>query len=180
MAQKLEKTTVSITINKGRKMTEIIKEIESRTGLSFVYNPDQLQQKNMSLSGDFNTEPVRSLLDRLGLQVLEKGGYVILNNAVMNKPDRIITGVVKDTTGLALPGVSVKVLGTQSGTITDGNGAYRIAVAADAVLSFSMIGYQTMEAKVGENQVINMVLKEERSTLADVVVVGYGTQKKKP
>jgi len=178
MAQKLEKTTVSITINKGRKMTEIIKEIESRTGLSFVYNPDQLQQKNMFLSGDFTTEPVRSLLDRLGLQVLEKGGYVILNNAVMNKPDRIITGVVRDTTGLALPGVSVKVLGTQSGTITDGNGVYRIAVGADAVLSFSMIGYQTREAKVGEDQVINMVLKEERSTLADVVVVGYGTQKK--
>ncbi|MCX2492934.1 TonB-dependent receptor [Pedobacter sp. PF22-3] len=178
MAQKLEKTTVSLTINKGRKMTEIIKEIESRTGLSFVYDPDQLQQKNMFVSGDFTTEPVRSLLDRLGLQVLEKGGYVILNNAVMNKPDRIITGVVRDTTGLALPGVSVKVLGTQSGTITDGNGAYRIAVGADAVLSFSMIGYQTREAKVGEDQVINMVLKEERSTLADVVVVGYGTQKK--
>jgi TonB-dependent starch-binding outer membrane protein SusC len=178
MAQKLEKTTVSITINKGRKMTEIIKEIESRTGLSFVYNPDQLQQKNMFVSGDFTTEPVRSLLDRLGLQVLEKGEYVILNNAVMNKPDRIITGVVKDTSGLVLPGVSVKVLGTQSGTITNGNGAYRIAVGADAVLSFSMIGYQTREAKVGEDQVMNMVLKEERSTLADVVVVGYGTQKK--
>lgn len=178
MAQKLENTTVNITINKGRKMTEIIKEIESRTGLSFVYNPDQLQQKNMLVSGDFTTEPVRSLLDRLGLQVLEKGGYVILNNAVINKPDRIITGVVKDTTGLALPGVSVKVLGTLSGTITDGNGAYRIEVGADAVLSFSMIGYRTKEVKVGDSQVINMVLSEERSTLADVVVVGYGTQKK--
>ena len=178
MAQKLEKTTVNITINKGRKMTEIIKEIESRTGLSFVYNPDQLQQKNMLVSGDFTTEPVRSLLDRLGLQVLEKGEYVILNNAVLNKPDRIITGVVRDTAGLALPGVSVKVLGTQSGTITDGNGAYRIEVGADAVLSFSMIGYRTKEAKIGDSQVINMVLSEERSTLADVVVVGYGTQKK--
>jgi TonB-linked SusC/RagA family outer membrane protein len=178
MAQKLEKTTVSITINKGRKLTEIIKEIESRTGLSFVYNPDQLQQKNMLVSGDFTTEPVRSMLDRLGLQVLEKGGYVILNNAVLNKPDRIITGVVRDSSGVSLPGVSVKVLGTQSGTITDGNGAYRIEVGADAVLSFSMIGYRTKEVKVGENQVINMVLSEERSMLADVVVVGYGTQKK--
>lgn len=132
----------------------------------------------MFVSGDFTTEPVRSLLDRLGLQVLEKGGYVILNNAVFNKPDRIITGIVKDSTGVTLPGVSVKVLGTQSGTITDGNGAYRIEVGADAILSFSMIGYRTKEVKVGENQVINMVLSEERSTLADVVVVGYGTQKK--
>jgi len=178
MAQKLEKTTVSITLNKGRKMTEIIKEIESRTGLSFVYNPDQLQQKNMFVSGDFTKEPVRSLLDKLGLQVLEKGEYVILNNAVQNKPDRIITGIVRDSTGLVLPGVSVKVLGTQSGTVTDGNGAYRVEVGADAVLSFSMIGYRTKEVKVGENQIINMVLSEERSMLADVVVVGYGMQKK--
>ncbi|MGM9477441.1 SusC/RagA family TonB-linked outer membrane protein [Pedobacter sp. GSP4] len=178
MAQRLEKTTVSITINKGRKMTEIIKEIELRTGLSFVYNPDLLQQKNTILSGDFRTEPVRSMLDRLGLQVLEKGGYVILNNIVLNKPDRIVTGVVRDSTGQVLPGVSVKVLGTQSGTITDSNGAYRIEVGADAVLSFSMIGYRTKEVKVAENQVINLMLSEEHSTLADVVVVGYGTQKK--
>lgn len=178
MAQKLEKSTVSIKINKGRKLTEIIKEIETNTGLSFVYNPDLLQQKNTFFSGDFKKEPVRSLLDKMGISVLEKGDYIILNNATFNKPDRIITGVVKDSTGVTLPGVSVKVLGTQSGTITDGNGAFRIEVAPETVLSFSMIGYRTKEVKVGENQVLNVVLSEERSTLSEVVVVGYGTQKK--
>lgn len=178
MAQRLEKSKVNIKISKGRKLSEIVREIESISGLSFVYNPDLLQSTNTQLSGSFQMEPVRSLLDKLGLRVEEKGNYVILNNATFNKPDRIVTGVVKDSTGLVLPGVSVKVLGTQSGTTTDSNGAYRIEVGAQTVLSFSMIGYRTKEVTVGDNQSINVTLSEERSTLADVVVVGYGTQKK--
>ena len=178
MAQRLEKSNVNIKINKGRKLSEIVREIESISGLNFVYNPDLLQSTNTQLSGNFQMEPVRSLLDKLGLRVEEKGNYVILNNTTFNKPDRIVTGVVKDSTGMALPGVSVKVLGTQSGTTTDSNGAYRIEVGAQTVLSFSMIGYRTKEVTVGDNQSINVTLSEERSTLADVVVVGYGTQKK--
>ena len=178
MAQRLAQSSVNIKISKGRKLNEIVKEIEAASGLSFVYNPDLLQGKNTFVSGDFKMEPVRSLLDKLGLSVEEKGDYVILNNATFNKPDRIITGVVKDSTGVTLPGVSVKVVGTQSGTITDANGAFRIEVAAQTVLSFSMIGYRTKEVTVGENQVINVTLIEERSNLGEVVVVGYGTQKK--
>lgn len=178
MAQRLENSRISINITKGHRLTEIIREIESRSGLSFVYNPELLQNRNTFVSGDFKSEPVRSLLDKLGLKVMEHGNYVILNNATFNKPDRIVTGSVKDSTGLSLPGVSVKVLGTQTGTITDANGAFRIEVGAESVLSFSMIGYRTKELTVGDNQVINVTLSEERSLLADVVVVGYGTQKK--
>lgn len=178
MAQRLENSRISIKISKGRRLTEIVREIETVSGLSFVYNPDLLQNRNTYLSGDFKMEPVRSLLDRLGLTVSERGNYVILNNATFNRPDRIVTGSVKDSTGLSLPGVSVKVLGTQIGTITDANGAFRIEVGAGSVLSFSMIGYRTKEVSVGDSQVISVVLSEERSMLADVVVVGYGTQKK--
>ena len=178
MAQRLENSKISIKINKGRRLTEIIREIESTSGLSFVYNPDLLQNRNTFISGDFKMEPVRSLLDRLGLKVTEHGNYVILNNAAFNKPDRIVTGSVKDSTGLSLPGVSVKVLGTQTGTITDANGAFRIEVGAGSVLSFSMVGYGTKEVTVGDNLVLNVTLNEVRSLLADVVVVGYGTQKK--
>ena len=178
MAQRLENNRISINITKGHRLTEIIREIESRSGLSFVYNPELLQNRNTVVSGDFKREPVRSLLDKLGLKVMEHGNYVILNNATFNKPDRIVTGSVKDSTGLSLPGVSVKVLGTQTGTITDANGTFRIEVGAESVLSFSMIGYRTKELTVGDNKVINVTLSEERSLLADVVVVGYGTQKK--
>ncbi|WP_443946800.1 SusC/RagA family TonB-linked outer membrane protein [Pedobacter sp. AW1-32] len=178
MAQRLEKSTVSIKINRGQKLVDIIKGIENETGLGFVYNPDLLQGRNTFFSGEFKSEPVRSLLDRLGLAVQEKGNYIIINNATFGKPDRIITGSVKDSTGAALPGVSVKVLGSQSGTSTDANGTFRIEAGAETVLSFSMIGYRTKEVKVGDNQVLAVVLSEENSSLAEVVVVGYGTQKK--
>ena len=178
MAQRLAKSKVSIKISKGTKLSDIVREIEGISGLNFVYNPDLLQEKNTYVSGEFKMEPVRSLLDKLGLSVVEKDDYVILNNATFNKPDRIVTGTVKDSTGLALPGVSVKVIGTQTGTITDANGAFRIEVGGQTVLSFSMIGYRTKEIAVNDNQIINIVLSEERALLADVIVVGYGTQKK--
>lgn len=178
MAQRLEKSKINIKISKGSRFTEIIQQIETASGLSFVYNPDFLQGRNTFVSGDFKMEPVRSLLDKLGLNVVERGNYVVLNNATFSKPDRIITGVVKDSTGLVLPGVTVKVIGTQSGTITDANGGYRIEVGAQSVLSFSMIGYSTKEITVGDQQVVNVFLVEASSLLSDVVVVGYGTQKK--
>ncbi|SER25569.1 TonB-linked outer membrane protein, SusC/RagA family [Pedobacter rhizosphaerae] len=178
MAQGLANRKINIQINKGQKITSIIKEIENTTGIRFVYNPDLLQEKNSFLSGDYQQEPLRSMFDRLGINAIEKEGYVILDNITYQKADRIITGVVKDTTGLALPGVSVKVLGTPSGTVTDSKGAYRIEVGPDAVLSFSMIGFRTQEVRVGASQVVNVTLSEEMSKLAEVVVVGYGTQKK--
>jgi TonB-linked SusC/RagA family outer membrane protein len=109
-------------------------------------------------------------------QLLEKSKVSI--KITHNKQDGIITGIVKDSTGVALPGVTVKVLGTEAGTITDANGAYRIEVGTGSVLSFSMIGYQTIQIKIGTNPVINVSLSEERSTLSDVVIVGYGTQRK--
>ncbi|WP_240755285.1 TonB-dependent receptor [Pedobacter sp. SYP-B3415] len=178
MAQKLDRSTVSIRISKGKKLTEIISEVEQRTGFRFVYNPDLLLGKSALMNADFRQEPVRSLLDKLGLNATEKGIHVILEPVTRVKADRIITGNVTDTTGAAMPGVSVKVVGTQSGTVTDANGNYRIEANDNAVLSFSMIGYKTREVRVGTSETINVSLSTEQSNLADVVVVGYGTQKK--
>lgn len=178
MAQRLATSKVNIKISKGRKLTDIVREIESISGLKFVYNPDLLQARNTYQSQEFTMEPVRSLLDKLGLSVVEKGEYVILNNITLNKPDHIVNGVVRDSAGLALPGVTVKVVGTQAGTITDEKGAFQIRVGEQAILSFSMIGFRTQEVAVNGDQVINVMLGEEGSMLADVIVVGYGTQKK--
>lgn len=178
MAQRLAGSKINIKINKGRTLNDIVREIESISGLKFVYNPDLLQGKNALANVEFKMEPVRSLLDKFGLSAVEKGDYLILNNINSNKQDRIITGTVKDSTGLALPGATVRVVGTQSGTVTDQNGAFRIEVGAQARLSFSMLGYGTKELAVGDSQVINITLTEEGSMLENVVVVGYGTQKK--
>jgi TonB-dependent SusC/RagA subfamily outer membrane receptor len=90
-----------------------------------------------------------------------------------------ITGVVTDAqSGETLPGVNVHIKGTTSGTITDINGKYSINASPDDVLVFSFVGYQSQEVTVGNQKTINISLQEESLGLNEVVVVGYGTQKK--
>jgi len=91
----------------------------------------------------------------------------------------VVSGIVKDANGLPLPGVTIKVKGTNKGVLTGNNGSYRIeAVDEQAVLVFSFIGYIVQEVPVAGQTQVNVVLKEESSKLNEVVVVGYGTQKK--
>jgi len=90
-----------------------------------------------------------------------------------------ITGTVTDNFGDPLPGVNVVVKGTSTGQVTDANGRYSITVSnQDAVLLFSFIGYTTVESVVGNQTSINIQLSEDASQLEEVVVIGYGVQKK--
>ncbi|GHN02538.1 SusC/RagA family TonB-linked outer membrane protein [Cytophagales bacterium WSM2-2] len=91
----------------------------------------------------------------------------------------IVTGVVKDDGGVALPGANIVVKGTTTGTVTDGEGKYSIAAPdAESVLIFSFIGYKSQEVTIGQQTTIDITLAADISTLAEVVVVGYGTQEK--
>src|SRR5690606_32308947 len=90
-----------------------------------------------------------------------------------------ITGKVRDETGKPLPGVSVRVKGTSTGTATDAQGNYVINVAdRNSVLSFSFIGYISQEIKLDARNEYSIQLQEDESKLEEVVVVGYGTQKR--
>lgn len=89
-----------------------------------------------------------------------------------------VSGKVQDPQGEPLPGVTVSVQGTAIGTATDLDGAYQLTVPEGAVLVFSFIGFETLEVPVGTNRVIDIVLREDLTSLDEVVVVGYGTQKK--
>ncbi len=92
---------------------------------------------------------------------------------------KVITGKVTDEDGVALPGVTVTLKGTTTATGTDANGTYRIEVPNDqAVLVFSSIGYSSKEVPVSGQTVINVALKSDSKALTEVVVVGYGTQKR--
>ncbi|MBB2144466.1 TonB-dependent receptor plug domain-containing protein [Pedobacter sp. LMG 31464] len=90
----------------------------------------------------------------------------------------VITGKVTDDKDGALPGVSIKVKGTAIGTSTVADGTYRISAPVGAVLSFKIIGYKAKEEIVRANTTINVVLLTDQQVLDEVVVVGYGTQKK--
>ncbi len=91
-----------------------------------------------------------------------------------------VAGRVADQAGTeSIPGVSVRVKGTQNGTTTDADGKFQLSnVAPDAVLVFSAIGYQPVEEQVNKREVINISMLEDVSSLSEVVVVGYGTQRK--
>ncbi len=89
-----------------------------------------------------------------------------------------ITGTVTDDKE-PLPGVNIMIKGTSIGQVTDSNGRYSIAVPnADATLVFSFVGYVTEEITVGERRIIDLTLAESSSQIEEVVVVGYGSQKK--
>jgi len=90
-----------------------------------------------------------------------------------------VTGTVSDMNGEPLIGVNVVVKGTTTGTVTDIDGDYELQVPGnDAVLEFSYIGYTSVEVLVGNQTVINQTLTEDVQLIDEVVVVGYGVQRK--
>jgi TonB-linked SusC/RagA family outer membrane protein len=90
-----------------------------------------------------------------------------------------VSGKITDGSGIALPGVSISIKGTSRGTLSDGNGNYTIAAANTDILLFSTIGFTSREIQVNKQSTINIQLIEESNSLNDVVVIGYGTQKRK-
>ncbi|WP_374755378.1 SusC/RagA family TonB-linked outer membrane protein [Emticicia oligotrophica] len=91
---------------------------------------------------------------------------------------KAVSGKVSDAGGNPLPGVSVTVKGTAQGAISDAAGKYSVQAANGATLVFSYIGYKAQEVKVGSQNTINVALEEDAAALNEVIVVGYGSQKK--
>jgi len=89
-----------------------------------------------------------------------------------------INGTVVDQNNSPIPGATVIVVGTNSGTVTDIDGKFNIAATAGQVIRVSFIGFQSAEITVGNQSVLNISLQEDTSSLEEVVVVGYGTQRK--
>lgn len=104
----------------------------------------------------------------------------ILYSAPLFGQGRLVTGQVTEASGEPLPGVNILIQGTAKGTVSDYNGHYRLEVPGpDAVLVFSFIGYESQEVPVQDKTTLNITLMSDLANLDEVVVVGYGTQKRK-
>ncbi|MBD3749034.1 MAG: TonB-dependent receptor [Sphingobacteriales bacterium] len=90
-----------------------------------------------------------------------------------------ISGAVKDNKGLPLPGVTVTIKNSKIGTATDTNGIFSINATKNNILVFSLIGYATKEVAVNNNTIVNVILEEDVSSLDEVVVIGYGSVKRR-
>ncbi len=115
--------------------------------------------------------------------LLCKWSYILMlllmvSSHVSNAQSRQLSGTVFDSGGLPLPGASVQLKGTTTGTITDSEGKYSMRVQENSTLVYSYIGFVKQEVPVGSQTTIDVNLKSEESSLSEVVVVGYGTSKK--
>lgn len=89
-----------------------------------------------------------------------------------------VKGVVRDQNGEAIIGATVKVLGSRGGTVTDNKGQYSIDAPSGSILTVSYVGYLTKQIRLRGENMIDVTLMEDNTTLNDIVVIGYGTQKK--
>jgi hypothetical protein len=93
--------------------------------------------------------------------------------------ERVVTGTVADETGTGMPGVNVLVKGTPQGTVTDAQGGFSISAAPEATLVFTFVGYKTTEVAVGDRTTINVAMEVDLTSLDEVVVTGYGVDKRR-
>ncbi len=168
---------------KNTTMRELFQEIEQQSQFRFFYN-DVLTNIDKEVSIDVKNRRINEILD----MVLANSGitYRILDNKlIVVSPEALlqqltVTGVVTDDANDPIPGVNVLIKGTMQGVVTDTNGKYTISVPnKDAVLVFSFVGIVTVEETIGDRTVINVQMVESSRELDEVVVIGYGSVKKK-
>jgi len=180
-----------ITISRHNAPVEqVLKEIKKQTGYLFFYNQEWIKQvKAVDINVKqatidevlkicFYNQPVNySIVDKT--IILSKKELFISNSEIpifKEVPPKEVKGKISDTSGETLPGVSVRVKGTNTGTTTDINGNYTITVPEDnSVLVFTYIGYVTKEVAVSNRTAIDVTLEAANTALTEVVVIGYGT-----
>ncbi|HMG09778.1 MAG TPA: SusC/RagA family TonB-linked outer membrane protein, partial [Mucilaginibacter sp.] len=175
-----------------------IDKLEKQSNVKFSYNPADLKGYTTT-PHKFQNEPLGKILTYLfakthlsfkdvntGIVIYDKTASLKTSlltdkaddQSVKNESaDITVTGKVSDSSG-PLPGVSVGIEGSGKGVITNANGNYTLKVAPDATLKFSSIGYKTQRIAVNNQTVINVTMISDLKSLNDVIVVGYGVQKK--
>ena len=123
--------------------------------------------------------PLRYLVSMMTLVLLTMAISCIAVALPLSYGQGTITGVVRDVDGTPLEGVSVQVRGTSRGTATDVNGQFQLQTSAGEVISFSAVGYVQQDLTLGNQRTLEVTLELEASDLDEVVVVGYGTTKRK-
>ncbi len=196
-AQEMLETRISVRLE-DKSVKTILSRLEKEAKVKFMYSAEVIQAdriasinvKNQSLG-----EVLEAFLNPLNISYRSTNNGILLTPKAIKlgliqgieKPkieilvpaDINIKGTVTDENGEKLPGVSVTVKGTTRGSTTNANGEYSISVPDDkVVLAFSFVGYLPQEVLVGNRTNINITLKVDSKALDEVVVVGYGTQKK--
>jgi len=175
------------------EVKSILTEIESKVDVKFTYRPRLIKSREKVSIDATDTALGDVLAQVLGSSM----GYEVIGRQIVLSrvsPDEIdlteaivtpiklaitVSGKVMDETNAPIPGVNILVKGTNTGTVSDTDGRYKIEVENEnSVLVFSFIGFMTKEIQVGSQATIDVTLAQDVQALQEVVVVGYGEQKK--
>lgn len=172
---------------------EVFREIEDLSEFRFLYNQNKVDV-NRKVSLNAYKKPISDILDSLfsetdiyfkvkKKQIILKEGKpkekLIPGTSNVMQETITVTGTVTEAeTGMPIPAANILEKGTSNGVMSDFDGNFSIKVSADAILQISYIGYATKEVNVNDRNEIDIVLEEDAAALEEVVVVGYGTQKR--
>ena len=174
-------TNVTLDLQ-DQSIKDVLKLIENQTEIRFFYSDDLLAMNDVIDIQADNRNIIAVLDDLFTESPLTYKAYE--NNLIVIIPRNLlqqkrVTGIITDRSGAPLPGVNVRAAGTAIGVISGGDGRYSIDVPTDAkVLVFSFVGMETSEIAIGNQTEINITMAESSIGLEEVVVVGYGTQRK--
>ncbi len=180
-SQTMKVTVVADNVSTGK----VISEIEKQTDYLFVYNVNEVNLKrNVKVNAQNKSvaEVLNKVFEGTDIYYAMEGKNIMLMSKAKDgeaaQQANKVTGIVKDANGEPVIGANVMVKGQSIGTITDIDGRFVLDAPKEAVLQITYIGYVSQEVKVSGKREINVVLKEDTETLDEVVVVGFGTQKK--
>ena len=170
------------------KLVQVLDEISRQTGYAFYHSRPTVDPDRI-VSLDVTDTKLETALDRLfagtriGYEIRNQKIYLVAKNDPQNEATRQqprpVKGQVKDAAGEPVIGATVVVKGTTKGASTGIDGGFTLDVTPDDVLVVSYIGYDTQEIPVGSRTSFDIQLREEATTLDDVVVIGYGAVKKR-
>lgn len=159
------------------------KQIEQQTNLSIDYNVQDVNESSIIKEipkRDIVKKVLEQLLEGTNCSISFSNGHIIISR--QSEPSlavKKIAGIVKDPVGEPVIGANIVIKGTSIGTITDIDGKFNLEANEGDVLQISYIGYNTKDVTIGKQTIVSVILQEDHQALDEVVVIGYGTVKKK-
>ena len=179
-AQSIQLKLNNVTVKKA--MTEL----KQKSGYSFVYETSDVDtNKKVSVDAENAKDAIAQILKGQNVTYEIQGKNVVIqrknaNNSKANQgKKRTVKGTVKDNNGEPVIGATIMESGTKNGTVTDADGNFTLEIAPDSKLDITSIGYKPMTVRPSATGTTSVSLSEDSNLLDDVVVVGYGTQRKK-
>lgn len=179
-SQVMKVTVVADKISTGK----IINEIEKQTDYLFVYNVNEVNLKRtvqVNAENKSVAEVLNTVFAGTDIYYAMEGKNIMLMSKAKDiaQQSNKITGIIKDQEGEPIIGANITVKGQSIGTITDIDGRFVLEASANAIMQISYIGYVSQEVNIENQKNLNIILKEDTEMLDEVVVIGYGTMKKK-